>query len=218
MEHEPALAIPRPDPTVAAAAEPSTPDLPAARWKRLLLGPPLATSRLVQERLRKRVALAVLSSDAISSTAYGTEQIMLVLVLAGAAATALALPISLAIGLLLLVLILSYRQTIAAYPSAGGAYVVTKDNFGPRWALVAGGALLVDYVLTVAVSVTSGTAALTTAFPPLQPHVMPLSLAAIGLITWGNFAVCGPPAACSPCDLPVHRFLRSCCWSVWSGC
>ena len=111
----------------------------------------MATSRLVRERLRKVVALAVFSSDAISSTAYGTEQIMLVLVAAGAVATRLAFPVALAIGALLTILILSYRQTITAYPSAGGAYVVSKDNFGPRRALVAGSALLIDYVLTVAV-------------------------------------------------------------------
>ena len=151
-----------------------------------MLGSPLATSRLVRERLRKVVALAVFSSDAISSTAYGTEQIMLVLVAAGAVATGLAFPIALAIGALLAILILSYRQTITAYPSAGGAYIVSKDNLGPRWALVAGSALLIDYVLTVAVSVTSGVAALMTAPPPLQRVVLQLSLSAIGLIMWAN--------------------------------
>jgi amino acid transporter len=140
---------------------------PGYRLKKVLLGRPLPTSRLVHERLRKLVALAVFSSDAISSTAYGTEQIMLILIAGGAIATRLAFPIALAIGGLLAILILSYRQTITAYPSAGGAYVVTKDNFGPRLAQVAGSALLIDYVLTVAVSVTSGVAALTTAFQPL---------------------------------------------------
>jgi amino acid transporter len=159
---------------------------PASRCKDLLLGPPLATSRLVRERLGKLVALAVFSSDAISSTAYRTEQVMLVLVAAGAVATGLAYPMGLGIGALLAILILSYGQTITADPSAGGAYVVSRDNFGPRWALVAGSALLVDYVLTVAVSVTSGAAALTTAFPALQRLVLPMSLAGIGLITWAN--------------------------------
>ena len=91
----------------------------AVQWKDLLLGPPLATSRLVRERLGKVVALAVFSSDAISSTAYGTEQIMLVLVTAGAVATGLALPVALGIGALLAILVLSYRQTITAYPSSG---------------------------------------------------------------------------------------------------
>ena len=149
--------------TSVAAARPIAHRSPASRCTDLLLGPRLATARLVRERLRKLVALAVFSSDAISSTAYGTEQIMLVLVAAGAVATRLAFPVALAIGALLAVLVLSYRQTIAAYPSAGGAYVVSRDNFGPRWALVAGSALLIDYVLTVAVSVTGGVAALTTA-------------------------------------------------------
>jgi amino acid transporter len=178
------------------------------RWKDLLLGPPLATSRLVGERLRKVVALAVFSSDAISSTAYGTEQIMLVLVAAGAVATRLAFPVALGIGVLLAILILSYRQTIAAYPSAGGAYVVSRDNFGPRWALVAGSALLVDYVLTVAVSVTSGVAALTTALPPLQPLVLPLSLAAIGLITWANLR--GVRESGRIFAVPTYLFVGSC--------
>ena len=113
------------------------------RVKKALLGRPLPTSRLVHERLRKLVALAVFSSDAISSTAYGTEQIMLILVAAGAVATGLALPVALGIGGLLAILILSYRQTITAYPSAGGAYIVTRDNFGPGLAQVAGSALLI---------------------------------------------------------------------------
>jgi amino acid transporter len=181
---------------------------PAYRRKEPLLGPPLATSRLITERLGKLVALAVFSSDAISSTAYGTEQIMLILVAAGAVATRLAFPIALAIAGLLATLILSYRQTITAYPSAGGAYVVSKDNLGPRWALVAGSALLVDYVLTVAVSVTSGVAALTTALPPLQPLVLPLSLAAIGLITWANLR--GVRESGRIFAVPTYLFVGSC--------
>jgi amino acid transporter len=181
---------------------------PGSRWKELLLGPPLATSRLVQERLRKLVALAVFSSDAISSTAYGTEQIMLILVAAGAVATRLAFPIALAIGGLLAILILSYRQTITAYPSAGGAYIVTRDNFGPRLAQVAGSALLIDYVLTVAVSVTSGVAALTTALPPLQRLVLPLSLAAIGLIMWANLR--GVRESGRIFAVPTYLFVASC--------
>jgi amino acid transporter len=176
--------------------------------KDLLLGPPLATSRLTRERLRKLVALPVFSSDAISSTAYGTEQIMLVLVAAGAVATRLAFPVALAIGGLLAVLILSYRQTITAYPSAGGAYVVTKDNFGPRWAQVAGAALLTDYVLTVAVSVSSGVAALTTAFQPLQRYVLPLSLAAIALIMWANLR--GVRESGRIFAVPTYLFVGSC--------
>jgi amino acid transporter len=181
---------------------------PGSRCKELLLGPPLATSRLARERLRKVVALAVFSSDAFSSTAYGTEQIMLVLVAAGAVATGLAFPIALGIGALLAILILSYRQTITAYPSAGGAYIVSRDNFGPRWALVAGSALLIDYVLTVAVSVTNGVAALTTALPALQRVVLPLSLAAIGLIMWANLR--GVRESGRIFAVPTYLFVGSC--------
>jgi amino acid transporter len=156
------------------------------RAKRLLLGPPLQTKRLVHERLGKVVALAVLASDNISSSAYGTEQVMLPLLVAGPAAVALTFPISIGIVALLAILILSYRQTITAYPSAGGAYVVTKDNFGIRLAQVAGAALLLDYVLTVAVSVAGGIAAVVTGAPALTPFIVPMSIACIALITWGN--------------------------------
>jgi amino acid transporter len=185
------------------------------RAKNMLLGPPLATSRLVHERLRKLVALAVFSSDAISSTAYGTEQIMLVLVAAGAVATHLAFPIALAIGALLAILILSYRQTITAYPTAGGAYIVTKDNFGPGLAQVAGSALLIDYVLTVAVSVTSGVAAVTTAVEPLHRFVLPLSLIAIVLIAWANLA--GVRESGRIFAVPTYLFVASCALMLLIG-
>jgi amino acid transporter len=166
--------------------EPASASWPLYRLKRLVLGPPLQTKRLVHERLRKVVALAVLASDNISSSAYGTEQVMLPLLVAGSAAVALTFPISLGIVALLAILILSYRQTITAYPTAGGAYVVTKDNFGIRLAQVAGAALLLDYVLTVAVSVAGGIAAVATGAPALTPFIVPLSVACIALITWGN--------------------------------
>jgi amino acid transporter len=185
------------------------------RVKKAMLGRPLPTSRLVHERLRKLVALAVFSSDAISSTAYGTEQIMLILVTAGAVATGLALPVALGIGGLLAILILSYRQTITAYPSAGGAYIVTRDNFGPGLAQVAGSALLIDYVLTVAVSVTSGVAALTTAFPPLQRFILPLSLVAIVLIAWANLA--GVRESGRIFAVPTYLFVGSCALMVLVG-
>jgi amino acid transporter len=165
---------------------PASANWPLYRFKRLVLGPPLATKRLVHERLGKVVALAVLASDNISSSAYGTEQVMLPLLVAGSAALALTFPISLGIVALLAILILSYRQTITAYPTAGGAYVVTKDNFGIRLAQVAGAALLLDYVLTVAVSVAGGIAAVVTGAPALTPFVVPMSVACIALITWGN--------------------------------
>ena len=162
------------------------------RAKRLLLGPALTTSQLVHERVSKRVALAVFSSDPISSTAYATEEILLVLVGAtvagGALATGLALPVALAIVALLALLVVSYRQVVDAYPSAGGAYVVSRDNFGNLTAAVAGAALLIDYVLTVAVSVSSGVAAMASVWPgQLGPLRVEISVAfVLLLLMWGN--------------------------------
>src|SRR5688572_23365832 len=138
------------------------------RAKRTLLGPPFKTAQLAHERISKRVALAVFSSDPISSTAYATEEMLLVLVIAGTAAIGLALPLAAGVAVLLLILVLSYRQVIAAYPEGGGAYMVTRDNLGGPWAAVCASALLVDYVLTVAVSVSAGTAALASAVPALR--------------------------------------------------
>ncbi|HKO83614.1 MAG TPA: APC family permease [Actinomycetota bacterium] len=161
------------------------------RTKRLLLGPALQTNQLVHERISKRVALAVFSSDPISSTAYATEEILLVLVggslAGGVLATGLALPVALAIVALLALLVVSYRQVVDAYPSAGGAYVVSRDNFGNVTAAVAGAALLIDYVLTVAVSVSSGVAAMSSVFPDqLGPIRVEISVAFVVLLAWGN--------------------------------
>src|SRR6266508_4184157 len=157
------------------------------RGKRVLLGPPLKTSQLVNGRITKRGALAVFSSDPISSTAYATEEILRVVVLASA--IALTLPISLAIAGLLLLLVISYRQVIDAYPSAGGAYVVSRDNFGNVVASVAGAALLIDYILTVAVSVSSGVGNMISAFGPdnpLVPWQVEIAIGFIVLLAWGN--------------------------------
>ncbi len=156
------------------------------RAKRLLLGPPLRTAQLVHERISKRIALAVFSSDPISSTAYATEEMLLVLVLAGSAGVALALPLAGGIALLLLILVVSYRQVIRAYPRGGGAYMVSRDNLGPLFASICGAALLIDYVLTVAVSVSAGTAALASAVEPIGNFRVELSVAFIVLLMWGN--------------------------------
>ncbi|HYY79364.1 MAG TPA: APC family permease [Actinomycetes bacterium] len=156
------------------------------RVKRLLLGRPLRTSQLTQERIAKRVALAVFSSDPISSTAYATEEMLLVLIAAGAAGVGLALPLAGGITLLLLILVVSYRQVIRAYPRGGGAYMVSRDNLGPLWAMVCAAALLIDYVLTVAVSVSAGMAALASAIQPIGGWRVELSVACIVLLTWGN--------------------------------
>jgi amino acid transporter len=155
--------------------------------KRLLLGRPLATSRLEHERLGKPTALAVFSSDNMSSVAYATEEILRVLVPAvGIAAFTFVLPISFAIVLIEAILIFSYRQTIKAYPTAGGAYIVTKDNLGLLPAQLAGVALLVDYVLTVSVSTAAGVQAISSVVPLAIPMRVVLSLLFVWLIAYGN--------------------------------
>jgi amino acid transporter len=147
--------------------------------KRWLVGDPLKTAQARHERLSKTIALAIFSSNAISSVAYATEEILLVLVLAGAAAVAWSIPVSLAILFLILILTISYRQIIYEYPEGGGAYVVARSNLGDRPALVAAAALMIDYVLTLAVSVAAGIAALTSAIPSLFVHREALGLIAI---------------------------------------
>jgi amino acid transporter len=165
------------------AAHPSTSFL----LKRLVLGRPIATARLEHERLGKPTALAIFSSDNMSSVAYATEEILRVLIpAAGVTAFALVLPISAVIVLIEAILIFSYRQTIKAYPTAGGAYIVTKENFGLLPAQVAGVALLTDYVLTVAVSVAAGVQAITSVAPVLFPFRILLSVVFIWLIAYGN--------------------------------
>jgi len=166
---------------------PDVPEPLGYRIKRRFLGKPLHTEQLAHERLNIPTALAVFASDNLSSAAYATEEILHVLVPAvGLLAFSLVVPVTGAMLVVLFFLILSYRQTIKEYPSAGGAYVVTKDNFGPVTAQVAGVALLTDYILTVAVSVSAGSAALASAFPALERWVVPLSLFFIALIAFGN--------------------------------
>src|SRR5690348_980525 len=149
------------------------------RLKRLLVGQPLATERLEHERLNKTTALAVLSSDAISSVAYATEQILLVLAVLGTAALHDVVPISAVIVGLLVLVALSYRQTIFAYPSGGGSYTVAKDNLGVRAGLLAAAALLTDYILTVAVSISAGISAITSAYPLLERWTVAMCIGAI---------------------------------------
>src|SRR4051812_11717450 len=134
---------------------------------RSLLGPPLRTDRLGDTLLPKRLALPVFCSDPLSSVAYATEQIVLVLGLGGLALLHLTPWLAAAVVLLLAIVVASYRQTCYAYPSGGGAYAVSRANLGENAALTAAAALLIDYVLTVAVSVVAGVAAITSAFPVL---------------------------------------------------
>ncbi len=154
--------------------------------KKLFVGSPLATAQARHERLSKASALAVFSSDALSSVAYATEEVLLILVLAGTAALSYSLPIGIAITVLIAVVVSSYRQTILAYPQGGGAYIVTKDNLGTLPGLIAAGALLIDYVLTVAVSVAAGVAAITSAFPALYDYRIPLGVLFIAGIATVN--------------------------------
>ena len=154
--------------------------------KEFFLGKSLPTSAHSEERLTNAAALAVLSSDALSSVAYATEEILLVLVAAGSGALGLSLPIAIAIIALLGIVVLSYRQTIRAYPQGGGSYIVARENLGLYPGLVAGGSLMIDYILTVTVSISAGTAALTSAIPALQSHTVLLCLIFIFLIMLAN--------------------------------
>src|ERR687885_649868 len=156
------------------------------RIKRVLIGEPLATAAAGHERLTKLKALAVLSSDALSSVAYATEEIMRVLLLAGTAALSASLPIGAVLVVLLFVVGFSYRQTIRAYPTGGGSYIVAKDNLGTLPGLTAAGSLLISYTLTVAVSVAAGVRALASAYPALDAVSAEVGVAVIVLITLIN--------------------------------
>jgi len=177
------------------------------RVRRALIGRPLRTAEAAHERIGKAKALAVFSSDALSSTAYATEEILRILVLAGSAAYAFVLPIGLAIVVLLAIVVFSYRQTIRAYPHGGGTYIVTKDNLGVGPALVAAAALLSDYVLTVAVSISAGVAAITSAFPALYPVRVELAVAAIVLLTIANLR--GVRESATIFMIPTYAFIAS---------
>jgi amino acid transporter len=178
------------------------------RWKTRLLGQPLDNDQLAHERLGRPTALAVFASDALSSTAYASEEILRVLVpVIGVVAFQRVVPITLAMVAVLVILMFSYRQTIKAYPSAGGAYIVTKDNLGLLPAQVAGVALLTDYILTVAVSVSAGVAALYSAFPAVRGCRVPIALAFIAVIAWGNLR--GVKESGRIFALPTYGFLVS---------
>jgi amino acid transporter len=175
------------------------------KFKRLLIGRPMRSKNIEDEKLSKLKALAVLSSDALSSVAYGTEQILIVLMTVGVAALWYSIPISLAVLGLLIILVLSYRQTIFSYPSGGGAYIVAKDNLGLSSGLIAGGSLLVDYILTVAVSSSAGTDAITSAFPVLHDHRVFIALTMIVVLTLLNLR--GTAESASILAYPVYLFV-----------
>jgi amino acid transporter len=175
--------------------------------KELLVGKRLATEAEKDERLTKVKALAVFSSDAISSSAYATEEILIVLVTAGLSGFGYALPIALAIALLLAIVSFSYRQTVHAYPHGGGSYTVSKENLGTQPGLIAASALLIDYVLTVAVSIAAGTAAITSAVQPLLPYRVEIAVAFIAITTLINLR--GIREAGTIFALPTYLFIFS---------
>jgi len=160
----------------------STDKPPRPSWQTWLIGRPLPTADAPHQTIGKAVGMAVFASDALSSTAYATQEIMVILAVAGTAAFGYVFPISLAIVILLAVVAISYEQTIHAYPGGGGAYIVARDNLGDLPAETAGAALLTDYILTVAVSVSSGVAQITSAFPILYPWRVLIAVGLVGFI------------------------------------
>ncbi len=190
--------------------------------KRLLLGQPLSNQMLAHERISKRKALAVLSSDALSSVAYATEEILIPLAAFSIAATNWSLPIALGITFLLTIVILSYRQTIDAYPGGGGAYLVARENLGVQFGLVAGAALLLDYILTVAVSTAAGVENIAAAFPALAMHKELIGVTIIFVIMLLNLR--GVQESATIFAIPTYIFIFSfltlvlvSCWRLYTG-
>ena len=175
--------------------------------RRVLLGPPLRSSAIAIERMRKLVALPVLSADALSSVAYGPEAMLAILVLGGSSALGLAVPIAAVIAFLMLSVGLSYRQTIRAYPQGGGSYVAATENLGRLPGLIAAGGLMIDYVLTVAVSIAAGVAAITSAVPGLAPDAVPIGLLVIALLLAGNLR--GVRQAGALFSAPTYMFIAA---------
>jgi amino acid transporter len=173
----------RTDTTVAA----NLPESMRYRVKRKLLGPPLVSDQLEGQRLGKPTALAVLSSDVMSSSAYASEQMIRTLIpIGGLAAFSLVTPLTAVILAVLAVVTICYRDVVKSYPKAGGSYVVSRDNFGPNWAQIAGAALLISYTITVAVSVAAGADAIISAIPPLSSYAVPMSVGFVVILAYGN--------------------------------
>ena len=196
-------------PAIEATAEaeepPSQPGRLAYQLRRITLGPPLDASAIAVERMRKLVALPVLSADALSSVAYGPEAMLAVLVLGGSAALGYSLPIAAAIAFLILAVGVSYRQTIRAYPHGGGSYIVATENLGRVPGLAAAAGLLTDYILTVAVSIASGVAAVTSAVPALAPAAVPIGTGTIAVLLAGNLR--GVRQAATVFAAPTYAFI-----------
>jgi amino acid transporter len=182
-------------------------DKAMAQVRRILVGRPLASEQEIDERLSKRKALAIFSSDAISSSAYATQEVLAALLVGGVAALFLSVPIAIAIAVLLAVVAFSYRQVCLAYPTGGGSYSVSKRNFGRMASLVAASALLIDYTLTVAVSISSAVEQIVSAVPAAAPFNVTIALVAIAFITLGNLR--GLRESGNIFALPTYLFLGS---------
>lgn len=183
--------------------------------KRLLIGRAIPTHEEHAHRLSKKIALPVFASDAISSTAYATEEILIVLVLAGSAALRFSMPIAFAVAGLLAIVALSYQQTVHAYPSGGGSYIVGKENLGTLPGLIAASSLQVDYVMTVAVSVASGVAAITSAFPSLFPWRVSISVVLVVFVAFANLR--GLKESGTLFALPTYLFVVLCAGLIVVG-
>ena len=173
--------------------------------KDAVIGDAMSNARLAEERLSKKVALAIFSSDALSSTAYATQEILIVLVIAGPSLLSASLPIAGAIVFLLAVVVASYRQTIRAYPNGGGAYIVAHENLGVTAGLLAAASLLIDYVLTVAVSIAACVEAIVAAAPDVHPYAIPLAVVLVGLIAMGNLR--GVRESGTAFSIPTYGFV-----------
>ena len=180
---------------------------PGERLRRVLFGPPIRSSAVVRERMRKIVALPVLSADALSSVAYGPEAILAVLVLAGGAGLAWSLPIGGAIACMIVAVGISYRQTIRAYPHGGGSYIVATENLGQTAGLLAAAGLVTDYVLTVTISTAAGLDAVSSAVPSLRSAVVPIGLGVIAVLLLGNLR--GVRQAAALFAAPTYAFIAA---------
>lgn len=178
---------------------------PNPKWENLFIGKPISTADAAHQAIGKLIGLAVFSSDALSSVAYGPQELMLILMVAGVTTLHLALPLVIGIVALLAVLTFSYEQTIHAYPGGGGAYIVARDNLGELPAQTAGAALLTDYILTVAVSISSGVAQLTSAYPALYPYRVEIAVVMIAIIMVINLR--GVKESGTAFAIPTYFFL-----------
>jgi amino acid transporter len=183
--------------------------------KRLVVGRAISSSKADHQLLPKVLALPVFSSDPLSSVAYATEEMMLVLVLAGASALSLKVPLAIGVAALLLIVVTSYRQTVKAYPRGGGSYIVARENLGTIPGLIAAAAILTDYVLTVAVSVTAGTVAITSAIPSLDRHRVPIAIGLVALVTFANLR--GVKEAGTLFAVPTYGFVAIVAFTIVLG-